>query len=179
MIPFLSEAIYGRLRSKDMPISVHLTEFPVVNIEVIDDRLESRMELAQSIVSLARFLREKSKIRIRQPLNRILLPVDSIDQRRDIQQVSDIIKEELNIKEIEFITDNSSNIITKRAKANYKTIGKKFGKDTKLVADLILKLSNDEIKLLEKEKELVITSDGASFHLIFEDIEVTNDDIEG
>ncbi|MCL2039577.1 MAG: DUF5915 domain-containing protein [Bacteroidetes bacterium] len=138
------------------PISIHLVDMPVSNPELIDKDLERRMDTAQKIVSIARFLREKSKIRIRQPLNKILIPINSPTQRRDIQMVEDIIKEELNIKEIEFITDDS-NIVSKTAKPNFKTIGKKFGKDTQLVANAIKELTNDQIKELETNKKIIIS----------------------
>jgi len=154
--PFLAEDLYLRLRTDAMPQSVHLCDMPVSNSDHIDSDLERSMDMAQKIVSLARFLREKSKLRIRQPLNRILIPVNSIAERRDIQQVEEIIKEELNIKAIEFITNDTSNIISKTAKANFKTIGKKFGKDTQAVANAIKELSNEEIKKLEKNGKLEI-----------------------
>jgi len=153
--PFLSEDLYIRLRSANMPQSVHLCDMPTSDPDLIDADLERRMDLAQKIVSLARFLREKAKLRIRQPLNKILVPVSSVAERRDIQQVEDIIKEELNIKEIEYITD-ASNIISKSAKANFKTIGKKFGKNTQAVANAIKGLSNEQIKELEMNGKLEI-----------------------
>ena len=140
----------------DRPISIHLVDMPVSNPELIDKNLERRMATAQKIVSIARFLREKSKIRIRQPLNKILIPISSPTDRRDIQMVEDIIKEELNIKEIEFITDDS-NIVSKTAKANFKTIGKKFGKDTQLVANAIKEFTNEQIKELEANKKITIS----------------------
>ena len=140
----------------NMPISIHLVDMPIANPNLIDKDLERRMDVAQKIVSIARFLREKSKIRIRQPLNKILIPISSPTERRDIQMVEDIIKEELNIKEIEFIKDDS-NIVSKTAKANFKTIGKKFGKDTQLVANAIKELTNEQIKELELNKKIKIS----------------------
>jgi len=154
--PFLAEDLYLRLRTDEMPESVHICDMPISISELIDSDLERRMSLAQKIVSLARFLREKSKIRIRQPLNRILVPVSSVAERRDIQQVAEIIKEELNIKEIEFISDDTSDIVSKTAKANFKTIGKKFGKDTQAVANAIKLLSNEQIRELEEKGKLVV-----------------------
>jgi isoleucyl-tRNA synthetase len=155
--PFISENLYLRLKTDDMPISIHLVNMPTIDKKLIDENLERRMDLAQKIVSIARFLREKSKLRIRQPLNRILIPVNSPAERRDIQQVSEIIKEELNIKNIEFITNDTSNIISKSAKGNFKTLGKKFGKHTQAVANAIKELTNEQIKELEINKKIIIT----------------------
>jgi len=154
--PFIAEDLYLRLKTDNMPLSIHLKDMPVSNLELIDNDLERRMDTAQKIVSIARFLREKSKIRIRQPLNKILIPVNSPQDRRDIQQVESIIKEELNIKEIEFITGDTSHIISKTAKGNFKTLGKKFGKDTQLVANAIKELTNEQIRELEVNKKIII-----------------------
>ena len=153
--PFISEDLYLRLKTDNMPLSIHLVDMPISNKELIDPDLERRMNTAQKIVSIARFLREKSKIRIRQPLNKILIPVNSASERRDIQQVENIIKEELNIKEIEFITDDT-NIVSKTAKGNFKTLGRKFGKDTQVVANAIKELTNEQIKELEVNKKITI-----------------------
>ena len=128
--PFIAEDLYQRLKKSDGAISVHSLDMPTPDKSLIDIDLERRMDVAQSIVVLARFLRDKSKIRVRQPLRRILVPVMSPSERRDIQAVSDIVLEEINIKEIEFVTDETSGIISKQAKGNFKSLGKKFGKQT-------------------------------------------------
>jgi len=163
---------------KQIPISIHLADMPIPNKELIDLVLERRMDTAQKIVSIARFLREKSKIRIRQPLNKILIPISSIYERRDILQVENIIKEELNIKEIEFITDDT-NIVSKTAKANFKTIGKKFGKDTQALANAIKELTNNQIKELEVNKNYNLYINNIYFTISIEDVEIVNNDIEG
>ena len=137
------------------------------------------MAKAQQIVSLARFLREKSKIRVRQPLRRILLPVDSPQERRDIQAVADIIKEEINIKEIEFVTDETSAIVSKRAKANFKSIGKKFGKSTQKVANAIKDLPTKEVSKLIGDSQYKLQIDGEEFLITLEDVEIFSEDIEG
>jgi isoleucyl-tRNA synthetase len=164
-----------QLLTANSPISIHLIELPTSNPSHINTDLERRMDIAQRIVSLARFLREKSKLRIRQPLRRILIPVNSPTERRDIQQVEDIIKEELNIKAIEFMTDDTSGIISKSAKGNFKTLGKKFGKQTQTVANHIKDLTNEQIKELERNGSLNV----GEFTLDLEDVEIISNDIEG
>jgi isoleucyl-tRNA synthetase len=188
-------ASVGELEHRENVLSVHLDIMPLSNNALIDIDLERRMAMAQKIVSLARFLREKSKLRIRQPLRRILIPVNSPAERRDIQQVAEIIKEELNIKDIEFVTDDTSNIITKVAKGNFKTLGKKFGKQTQDIANAIKELTNAQIRELEREKKLIITTpatpldvnnstsvnggEGSSITIELEDVEIASNDIEG
>ncbi|HPP38977.1 MAG TPA: isoleucine--tRNA ligase [Candidatus Kapabacteria bacterium] len=177
--PFLSEQIYQFLRFANEPESVHLCRIPEVEHDKIDMALENRMAKAQQIVSLARFLREKSKIRVRQPLRRVLLPVDSPQERRDIQAVADIIKEEINIKEIEFVTDETSAIVSKRAKANFKSIGKKFGKSTQKVANAIKDLPSKEVNKLIGDSQYKLQIDGEEFLITLEDVEIYSEDIEG
>jgi isoleucyl-tRNA synthetase len=159
-------------------LSIHCADMPTVVESLIDGDLERRMELAQKIVSLTRFLREKSKLRIRQPLRRILVPINNPTERRDIQAVSAIIREELNIKEIEFITDDSA-IIQKAAKGNFKTLGRKFGKQTQMVADAIRSFTNSQIRELERIRSIVITVGGSYFVVDLEDVEISSNDLEG
>ena len=178
--PFLSEDIYQHLRNENDKISIHMLDIPLVNKNLIDIELEHRMETAQIIVSLARFLREKSKIRVRQPLRRILIPVLNPAQRRDIQAVSNIILEEINIKDIEFVTDKTSNIISKQAKGNFKILGRKFGKQTQMVANAIKELNSEQIRIIETKKELKITlQNNSSVTINIDDIEIYSNDIEG
>jgi isoleucyl-tRNA synthetase len=176
--PFLAENLYQRLKTDDMPESIHLLEFSKPNEELINKELEQRMALAQTIVFLARSLREKSKLRVRQPLKRILIPVSSPQERRDIQYFEDIIKEELNIKAIEFVTDDSD-IVKRSAKPNFKVIGKKFGKLTKAVAPIIKELKEKDIKKIEKEGSLQFDVQGDKVDITLEDIELVSEDIEG
>ncbi len=176
--PFISDDLYGRLKGENDPISVHLCDIPACDEELIDEELERRMEAAQIITSLARSLREKSNLRVRQPLRRILLPIGSPQERRDIQLVEDIIKEEINIKEIEFVTEETD-IVRRSAKGNFKVIGKKFGKATKDVAAAIKEITNEQIKELEKAGTLKINANGTEYDIIPEDVEIVNEDIEG
>ncbi|MFP4529049.1 MAG: isoleucine--tRNA ligase [Candidatus Kapaibacterium sp.] len=177
--PFLSETLYQRLRLDGDPESIHLTDLPHAEDIYIDSALERKMARAHTIVSLARSLREKSQLRVRQPLRRILIPVNTPDERRDIQSMGEIIKEELNIKDIEFVTDETSGVVSRTAKPNFKVIGKKFGKMTQQVAGMIRELTNKQILEIEKSGEVKFDINGAEIGITPEDIEVVNEDIEG
>ena len=160
------------------PVSVHLLVLPKSNKELIEEKLESKMELAQRIVTLTRFLREKSKIRVRQPLDRILIPVQSIQERRDILHFEEIIKEEINVKSIEFV-EGDTEIVRRSAKPNFKLIGKKFGKSTQNVANAIKELKNEQIREIEKQGSISITVQEDLVSIALEDIEIVSLDVEG
>jgi len=177
--PFLADYLYTRLRTEEMPESVHLVDMPLFNDKLIDLDLERKMELAQRIVYISRSLREKSKIRTRQPLQKILVPINSPTHRRDLQSVENIIKEEINIKEILYVDDKTSNIVTRSAKANFKTLGKKYGKLTNLLAHEIKKMSNGDILELESKNKFIIKYDSQDYVIEFDDIEISSQEIEG
>lgn len=177
--PFISEDFYQRLKNSSEPESIHLNEMPRPDDSLIDIELERRMELAQKITSLTRFLREKSNLKVRQPLNRILIPILNSEFRRDIQKVQSIIIEEINVKSIEFIEDENNDIIRKSAKANFKVIGKKFGKNTQLVANAIKELNNEQIAFIEKAGNYTLVIDNNNYEINIEDIEISSEDIEG
>ena len=177
--PFISEDLYQRLKIESDAVSIHLTELLSPDETLIDLDLERRMEAAQQITSQARSLREKANLRVRQPLRRILIPVVTSQQRRDIQSVEDIITEELNVKAIEYVDGDSSDIVRKAAKPNFKTLGKKFGKSTQPVANAIKALKNNEIKTLEKSGLLSIEINNIKYDILLEDIEIQSEDIEG
>lgn len=176
--PFLSEMLYQRLRLQNQPESVHLLDLPKEDESLIDAELEERMGLAQTIVRIVRSLREKAKIRTRQPLQRILVPVLNPQQRRNIQYFEDIIKEEINVKEIEYVSADTE-IVKKKAKPNFKVIGKKFGKLTQSVAETIKQLSHSQIVQLENTGSLKIEVQGTEQTLQLEDIEIYSDTLEG
>lgn len=179
LAPFLAEDMYLRLKTAGEPESIHLCDFPAVDERQIDKDLERKMDSAQKIVSLARFLREKSKIKVRQPLRRILVPVNNPQERRDIQLVEDIIKEEINIKEIEFVSDETAGIVSRKAKGNFKTLGKKFGKSTQFVANAIKDMTNEEIRSLEQTGKHKFNISGEEYIIEHADVEVSSEDIEG
>lgn len=176
--PFLAETLYLRLHAQPVEISVHCCILPAFEKSVVDTELERRMQRAQTIVSLARSLREKARIKTRQPLRRILVPVDSPATRRDIQLVEDIIIEEINVKEIEYVSDDT-NIVQRSAKPNFKVIGKKYGEHTKRVADAIRLLDNEQVRQLEQSSVLAIEIEDVTVQIDFEDVEIVSEDIEG
>ncbi len=177
--PFISEDLYQKLRKDNDPLSVHLEKYPECKVELINEELEHKMSMVQQIVYLARSLREKAKIRVRQPLQRILIPIDSPTERRNIMEFKDIIQDELNIKDIEFIDENNSEVIKRKAKANFKVMGKKYGKLMKLAAEAIDKLSNSQIIQLEKVGQLELEYQGEKFVFLSEDVDIFSQDIEG
>ncbi len=178
LAPFLSEDLYQRLRTEKDEISVHLNDMPLSDESLIDEDLERRMAAAQTIVFLARSLREKSKIRVRQPLSRILVPVDSAEDRRNLQKVENIIKEEINVKAIEYISGETE-IVKRSAKPDFKVIGKKFGKLTQKVAAGIKEFGEKQVKTLEKGGTITLDLNGEKAEILLEDIEIVSEDIEG
>ena len=176
--PFLAESIFLRLNSNKEQFTVHCIILQTCDEAMINSDLERRMWQAQQIVSLARSLREKAKIKTRQPLRRILLPVDSPAMRRQLQSVEDIIKEELNVKEIEYVSDDT-NIVRRSAKPNFKIIGKKYGDATQLVAQAIKSLTHEQVRKLEQSSVLALTLGEQTVQIDFEDVDIVSEDIEG
>ena len=177
--PFLSEDLYQRLKKSNEPLSIHLSDFMDVNNDIIDLELEEKMETAQRVVYLARSLREKSQIKTRQPLQKILIPVLTPVFRRNIEEMADIIKEELNIKEIEYINDSTSNIIKKNVRPDYRSIGNKFGKLTSKIANAVKDFNDKDIDALLNNGKIVVELDGEKYSLNQEDVEIYHEDIEG
>jgi len=136
------------------------------------------MESAQTISSLVLSLRAKEKIKVRQPLQKIMIPVDSIVQKEAILAVADLIKNEVNIKEIQ-ILDDASEILIKQIKPNFKTLGPKFGKDMRFVAAEIQKFNQEDINKIEKDKHISIEVNGKNIILDVSDVEISSKDIEG
>ncbi|RPI67038.1 MAG: isoleucine--tRNA ligase, partial [Ignavibacteriae bacterium] len=176
--PFLAENLFIRLRLDFEQNSVHCCILQTADASRVDDELEHRMKQAQTIVSLARSLREKARIKTRQPLRRILLPVDSPSMRREVQAVEDVILEEINVKAIEYVSDDT-NIVRRSAKPNFKVIGKKYGDQTKVVAEAIRSLNNDHVRKLEQSSVLAVSVGEATVQIDFEDVEIVSEDIEG
>jgi isoleucyl-tRNA synthetase len=179
--PFLAERIYLNLNgiSKlESCESVHLADFPKLDVTAIDRPLEHRMKKAQIITSLVRTMREKASVKVRQPLKRILLSVSDATAREEYRLVGDIIMEEVNVQKIEYIEEDGS-VISKKVKPNFKTLGPRFGKDMKALAEAIRIMSHKQIALLEKEDMLPLDLDGKVFELHREDVEIMHEDIEG
>ena len=179
--PFFMDRLYLDLNSvtkKESFESVHLAEFPKADESSIDKILERKMENAQTISSLVLSLRAKEKIKVRQPLQKIMIPVDSQQQKEEIEAVSSLIKHEVNIKDIELLED-ASDILVKQIKPNFKVLGPRFGKDMKLIANAISAFAADDIKKIEQNGNLDIVINGKSINLGLDDVEITSQDIEG
>jgi isoleucyl-tRNA synthetase len=176
--PFLAEELYQRLAVDGDASSVHLRTLHPGDATAVDADLERRMATAQRIVFLARSLREKSKIKTRQPLQRILVPVLNPQQRRDIQAVESLICEEINVKGIEYVTDDAG-IVRRSAKANFKVMGKKAGKDMKAIADVIRTFTNDHVRVLQRGEHVPVTIGDTTYAVALEDVEILSEDIEG
>ncbi|WP_418636310.1 isoleucine--tRNA ligase [Winogradskyella sp.] len=179
--PFFMDRLYLDLNAvtkKEAFESVHLADFPKVNESVIDNVLERKMESAQTICSLVLSLRAKEKIKVRQPLQKIMIPIDNKEQKEEIEAVADLIKHEVNIKEVELLED-ASDILVKQIKPNFKALGPKFGKDMKLIAGAVNAFSSDDIKKIEQNGNFDVEINGKMINLGLEDVEITSQDIEG
>ena len=179
--PFFMEKLYKDLNAatgKENFESVHLAEFPVSDASYIDSALEHKMQKAQVISSLTLSLRAKEKIKVRQPLQRIMIPVLNENDKNEILAVADLIKSEVNVKEIELISDDSG-ILVKQIKPNFKVLGPRFGKDMKLIASKINSLQAEDITKIEQDGELTVEINGENTILQAGDVEITSQDIEG
>ena len=179
--PFYAERIFGdlnkvsgRIKSK----SVHTTEYPAYNEKRVDKNLEERMELAQKISSMVLSLRKKANIRVRQPLQKILLPATDDGFVKNVMAMKDLILAEVNVKELEFIADDSG-IMVKKIKPNFRVLGKKAGNKMKEVSAAIGAFTQKEISELEQNQRLDIKVSGDAITLIQEDVEITYDHIPG
>ncbi len=179
--PFFMDQLYRDLTSvceKDASESVHLSQFPVCNDRVIDGNLEEKMHKAQTISSLTLSLRKKESIKVRQPLQRIMIPVLDDRDKQQIEAIADLIKSEVNVKEVELI-DDASGILVKEIKPNFKALGPRFGKEMGQVAGKIKSFQQEDIALLEKTGTIDIEVGGKPINLAIEDVEITSKDIEG
>ncbi|WP_053976858.1 isoleucine--tRNA ligase [Mangrovimonas xylaniphaga] len=179
--PFYMDKIYQdltKVTQKENFESVHLAEFPVSDPAFIDKELERKMESAQTISSLVLSLRAKEKIKVRQPLQKIMVPVNSEQQKTEILAVADLITSEVNVKEIEVLED-ASEILVKQIKPNFKVLGPRFGKDMKSIAQIISGFTSEDIKNMEQTGEVNVEINGKSITLERSDVEITSQDIEG
>jgi isoleucyl-tRNA synthetase len=179
--PFFMDRLYLDLNAvtkKEDFESVHLAEFPIADAAFIDKSLERKMESAQTISSLVLSLRAKEKIKVRQPLQKIMIPVTSQQQKEEINAVADLIKHEVNIKEIELLED-ASDILVKQIKPNFKALGPRFGKDMKLISSAISGFSPEDINKIEQNGNIELEINGKNITLELGDVEITSQDIEG
>lgn len=179
--PFFSEAIFQNLNAvtlKDASASIHHASYPTSNPKNIDKDLEERMALAQDTCSLVLSLRKKVNIKVRQPLQKVMIPVLNPKMKTQLEGVAELIKSEVNVKELQFITEKES-VIKKKAKANFKTLGAKLGAHMKEAAQMISNFSQEEIAEIEENGEIEITIQQVSFKIQTADLEIIAEDIPG
>ncbi|MEP3089220.1 MAG: DUF5915 domain-containing protein, partial [Nonlabens ulvanivorans] len=179
--PFFMDQLYRDLTSvceSDASESVHLALFPKADESLIDAALEEKMHKAQVISSLTLSLRKKESIKVRQPLQRIMIPVLDAKDRAQIEAIADLVKSEVNVKEIELI-DDASGILVKEIKPNFKALGPRFGKAMGQIAGKIKSFQQEDIVLLEKTGQKEVEVNGNAIILTLEDVEITSSDIEG
>jgi len=176
--PFISEAIYLDLNNetkKEKFESVHLSEFPKSTYREVE--LEEKMEVSQNVVSLTRAMRAKNNLKVRQPLKKIMVAIEKSKQE-SLLKMKDVILDEVNIKELIVLSDDAG-VVNKSAKANFKSIGPKFGKKVKTVAELIKNFSKDEIAKIETGSGIVINIEGEDLSITKDDVEIISTEITG
>ncbi|MBO5381896.1 MAG: isoleucine--tRNA ligase [Bacteroides sp.] len=179
--PFYADMLYNDLTSvtgRDNVVSVHLSNYPVCNEAMIDASLEARMKMAQDATSMVLALRRKVNIKVRQPLQCIMVPVVDEEQRAQLEAVKNLIMNEVNVKEIRFV-DGAAGVLVKKVKCDFKKLGPKFGKQMKAVANAVANLSQEEIAALEKNGSLALNLDGAEAVIETTDVEIFSEDIPG
>ena len=179
--PFYMDHLYKDLTKATSELdyaSVHLSDFPSADKTKINKVLQNRINKARVITSLALSLRKKEQIKVRQPLQKIMIPVNSEKERQDIFSIETQLKSEINVKEIEFI-DDSSGVLVKKIKPNFKLLGPRFGKDIKIISALISKMNSKEIIELEQNGEIHLMINKKKVRLVLGDVEISSTDIEG
>lgn len=177
--PFFMDQLYQDLNAvtgKNTAESVHLTDFPIADESLIDTDLVEKTHLAQTITSMVFSLRKKENIKVRQPLQKVMIPVLDAKTEEQIWAVSELIKQEVNVKELQLINaEEASHLIVKQIKPNFKTLGPKLGKDMKTVASEIQNFSSEQISTLEKEGEITVSG----YEISSDDVEISTKDIPG
>ena len=179
--PFFSDAVFQNLNSvtrRFKAASVHHSNFPVSNDAFINDALEERMQLAQDASSLILSLRKKVNIKVRQPLQKVLIPVLSKSMEEQLKKVEDLIKTEVNVKEVQYLSDTEG-FIKKRIKPNFVALGKKLGPKMKAVSAALAAFTQDDIMKTEKEGQYNLSIDGEAVTLHLSEVEISSEDIPG
>ncbi|MCB0409722.1 MAG: isoleucine--tRNA ligase [Flavobacteriales bacterium] len=179
--PFYMDQLYTdltKISGKGNTTSVHLSDFPKVNESVIDIDLEQRMDIAQQVSSMVLSLRKKENIKVRQPLQKIMVPVLNSTFKRQLQDVEDLILSEVNVKELEYLEDTTG-VLVKSIKPNFKTLGPKYGKIMKQIASVVNQFTQDEINEFEKNEGVTLNIEGQEVILDGNDAEITTQDIPG
>lgn len=181
LVPFFAERLFTDLnqvaRRFDVG-SVHHTDFPDYDKSLVDKGLEERMAIAQQISSMVLGLRRKVNIKVRQPLNKVLIPVLNKKSQAKIQAVENLILSEINVKELEYLPD-SSEILIKKIKPNFKVLGPRYGKLMKTISSVINQMTHKEITQFEREGTFTIEAEEQSITLILDDVEILSEDIPG
>lgn len=178
--PFFMDRLFSDLNvvtGRHAVISVHLADFPVADDKAIDKDLEARMEMAQKASSLVLSLRKRVEIRVRQPLGRIMIPVLDEQFRKQLGQVQDLILAEVNVKNLEYITD--SGVFVKKIKPDFKALGQRLGRHMKPAAAVITAFSQDQIKTIESQGFIEVEVEGSVLKIERSDVEITSNDIPG
>lgn len=179
--PFFCDRLFNDLNNVSGRFefdTVHACDFPVANKELVDKDLESRMQMAQKICSLVLSLRKRNNLKVRQPLSKIMIPAKDAVQQSHIEAVKDLILSEVNVKDIEFLT-KENNVLVKSIKANFKTLGPKFGPKMKAIAAAITAFGQDDIAKMEAEGKYVLNIDGSEIEIALTDVEIITQDIPG
>ncbi|NBV36390.1 MAG: isoleucine--tRNA ligase, partial [Bacteroidetes bacterium] len=181
--PFFSDWLYRslnvtRINRNETAASVHLTEWPKTDVAAINPKLETSMALAQQVCSLVLSLRKKEKIKVRQPLQKILFPADKLEVKEAVQHMAELICSEVNVKEIEYVSANHPSLV-KSIKPNFKTLGKKLGGEMKAMAAIVQSFSQEQIREMENEKHIVVNLNGNPTELQMEDVEIVTQDMPG
>jgi isoleucyl-tRNA synthetase len=181
IIPFFADRIYTDLntaRGGSNDSSVHLAHFPSCDRKLIDKDLEERMEIAQKVSSMILALRRKVNIRVRQPLARIMVPLTDSSFKAKFEAVRDLVLAEVNVRDVEYI-DDTSGLLVRRVKPNFKLLGPRFGKAMKDAGAAIQAMSQKDIEMFEKAGEYQLEIDGTSYKITSEDVEIISEDIPG
>ncbi len=179
--PFFTERMFRDLNgvtSKMNVESVHLSDFPVADLSLIDKGLEERMQLAQKFSSMVLALRKKTNLKVRQPLNKIMIPVPDDRFKSQIQAIENLILSEVNVKSVHYL-NNDSTILVKKIKANFKELGPKYGKMMKSISAAILNFSQENIQTLENTGNVEISVEGQLMSISLSDVEIMTEDIPG
>lgn len=177
--PFYADRLYGDLKAASAEngcVSVHLSAFPKAEASEIDTTLEQRMELAQKVTSMVLSLRKKEHVIVRQPLQKICIPATDACQKENIEAMSQLILDEVNVKELEFV---EGDMLEKKVKCNFRVMGKKFGKLMKAVAAAVGALSQNAINELSVNGSVQVDVDGQTVEIVREDVEIVSEDIPG
>ncbi len=179
--PSFSEKLFLDLNTvsgRQQTDSIHLSDFPVADLSIIDKDLEERMELAQKFSSMILSLRKRSNIRVRQPLNKIMIPVPDEKFRKHLEAVENLILTEVNVKQAEYLSDTAG-ILVKKIKPNFKTLGPKYGKLMKQISTAVNSFSQEDIVRIENEQAFLLNLEGQEVEISLEDVEISTEDIPG